>query len=88
MPLYFKKEIDMSKFWLQIQLFFFGNVDKILDNFNAVNRKLDKAVEMHEARAQAALDAQARQKAIEDAARASAAKAQTASTNIKALLGG
>ena len=83
----FLKRIIHSNIWLRIQYFLFGNVDKILDQFIKAASKLDKAVEFHEARAQAAIQAQQAAQLAQANAEASKAKAQTAATNIRNLLG-
>lgn len=49
--------------------------------------KLDKAVEFHEARAKAALEAEQAAKTAHANAEAAKAKATTAATNIRNLLG-
>lgn len=77
----------MRQLWLQIQYFFFGNVDKILDNFNKINRKLDKAVEFHMARQEAAIQAERAARQAAQVAEHNIQRAQTVRQNIGNLLG-
>lgn len=74
----------LINFW---NLFFYGNVDKILDAFVKIATKLDKAVEIQEAKAADAVRVQQAAARAEQAARAASAKASTVKANLKNLLG-
>jgi hypothetical protein len=82
-----KTGFEMRKTFRAIQHWLFGDVERILGGFTKLERKLERAVNFHNMRAEEARIAAEVANAARSTAQAAATRAQTVKTNISNLLG-